>query len=29
MNDNILKKEFNEKDVQRVRNLVTKKYGEG
>jgi hypothetical protein len=28
MKDNVLKKEFKEKDVQRLRNLVTKKYGE-
>jgi len=28
MEDNVLKKEFSERDVQRVRNLVTKKYGE-
>jgi hypothetical protein len=28
MKDNVLKKEFKEKDVQRLRNLVSKKYGE-
>ena len=28
MGDNVLKKEFNQKDVQRVRNLVQGKYGE-
>jgi len=28
MSDTVLKKEFREKDVQRLRNLVTKKYGD-
>ena len=28
MKDNVLKKEFNKKDVQRLRNLVQGKYGE-
>jgi hypothetical protein len=28
MKDNVLKKEFKEKDVQRLRNIVSKKYGE-
>jgi RNase H-fold protein (predicted Holliday junction resolvase) len=28
MADNVLKKEFKEKDVQRLRNLMTGKYGE-
>jgi hypothetical protein len=28
MADNVLKKEFQEKDVQRLRNLMTGKYGE-
>ena len=28
MKDNVLKKEFQEKDVNRIRNLVNKKYGD-
>ncbi len=28
MADNVLKKEFQEKDVQRLRNLIQGKYGE-
>jgi hypothetical protein len=28
MEDNVLKKEFSQKDVQRVRNLVQGKYGD-
>ena len=28
MSENVLKKEFKEKDVQRLRNLVQGKYGE-
>ena len=28
MKDNVLKKEFKEKDVQRLRNLIQGKYGE-
>ena len=28
MAENVLKKEFKEKDVQRLRNLMTGKYGE-
>ncbi len=28
MKESVLKKDFKEKDVQRLRNLVTKKYGE-
>ena len=28
MRDNVLKKEFNKKDVQRIRNLVQGKYGD-
>ena len=28
MSDNVLKKEFQKKDVQRLRNLVKGKYGE-
>lgn len=28
MQDNVLKKEFSQRDVKRIRNIVTKKYGE-
>ena len=28
MSDNVLKKQFQQKDVQRLRNLMTGKYGE-
>ena len=28
MRDNVLKKEFNKKDVNRIRNLVQGKYGD-